>query len=122
MTLADFKFIYHMEYGHRMLGRIVGVAFVLPALYFAARGRIKGALAKRCIALGSLGAAQVCFVCFVCPLRIVLLRFACVRAQCVCVRTVDAWNICCFVIVFPCAGRAYVTTYVLFFVVASTTD
>ena len=58
MTLSDFKFIYFMEWGHRMLGRTVGLAFVLPAAVFAARGRLTGTLAKRCIGLGALGAAQ----------------------------------------------------------------
>ena len=58
MTLKDFKFIYHMEWGHRMLGRAVGVVFILPAIVFAARGRITGRLARRCVALAGLGAAQ----------------------------------------------------------------
>ena len=58
MTVGDFRFIYLMEWGHRMLGRTVGVAFVLPALYFAARGRLTGRLARRCAVLGTFGAAQ----------------------------------------------------------------
>jgi cytochrome c oxidase assembly protein subunit 15 len=58
MTLDEFKFIYAMEYGHRMLGRFVGVMFVLPALVFAARRRLTGRLARRCVALGLLGGAQ----------------------------------------------------------------
>jgi len=46
MTLAEFKFIFLMEYAHRMLGRTIGLAFLLPAVYFAARGRLPGARLK----------------------------------------------------------------------------
>ena len=41
MTLDEFKFIYYMEWGHRMLGRTAGMAFALPLLYFGFRGRIQ---------------------------------------------------------------------------------
>ena len=34
MTLDEFKFIYFWEYGHRMMGRFLGVAFVTPFAYF----------------------------------------------------------------------------------------
>lgn len=34
MTLEEFKWIWYMEYGHRMWGRSVGAAFFLPAAYF----------------------------------------------------------------------------------------
>ena len=37
MELKDFKFIYWMEYGHRQLGRCVGVAFALPFLFFLSK-------------------------------------------------------------------------------------
>ena len=40
MTLDEFKFIYGWEYGHRMLGRVVGLVFVAPWVYFTARGMI----------------------------------------------------------------------------------
>lgn len=40
ISLADFKFIFYMEWAHRNLGRLIGVSFVLPAIYFAARGRL----------------------------------------------------------------------------------
>lgn len=40
MTLPEFKFIFFMEYGHRMLGRFTGLAYALPLLYFASRGRL----------------------------------------------------------------------------------
>jgi len=34
MTLADFKTIYWWEYVHRLWGRLIGVAYALPFLYF----------------------------------------------------------------------------------------
>ena len=40
-TLAEFKPIFAYEYGHRMLGRAIGVIFAVPATYFAMRGYIK---------------------------------------------------------------------------------
>lgn len=38
MTLDDFKTIYGWEWGHRMLGRFIGVFFVLPSVAFAVTG------------------------------------------------------------------------------------
>ncbi|MEO0347808.1 MAG: COX15/CtaA family protein [Pseudomonadota bacterium] len=35
MNMAEFKYIYWWEYGHRLLGRIVGMVFLLPLLFFA---------------------------------------------------------------------------------------
>ncbi|KAF5843190.1 cytochrome oxidase assembly protein-domain-containing protein, partial [Dunaliella salina] len=58
MTLEDFKFIFWMEYAHRMWGRLLGIAFVLPAMYFAARGAINQALAKRLGLLFTMGGTQ----------------------------------------------------------------
>lgn len=40
MSLAQFKTIYWWEWGHRFLGRFMGVAFLLPFLCFAFMGRI----------------------------------------------------------------------------------
>ncbi len=40
MNVEDFKGIFWLEYLHRLLGRAIGVAFLLPFLYFLARGRI----------------------------------------------------------------------------------
>jgi cytochrome c oxidase assembly protein subunit 15 len=38
MDLDGFKRIFYMEWGHRVLGRVIGVAFMLPFGYFLARG------------------------------------------------------------------------------------
>ncbi|KAI5849836.1 cytochrome oxidase assembly protein-domain-containing protein [Tricharina praecox] len=40
MTLDEYKFIYFMEWGHRLWGRAIGLTFVLPAIYFTARRRV----------------------------------------------------------------------------------
>jgi heme a synthase len=36
-TLDEFKSIFYMEWGHRVLGRIIGLSFVLPLTYFASK-------------------------------------------------------------------------------------
>jgi len=58
MTLAEFKPIFAYEYGHRMLGRAIGVIFAVPATYFAMRGYIKAPLAWRLGALFTMGGCQ----------------------------------------------------------------
>jgi len=40
MDLAGFKFIYFWEWGHRQLGRFIGLAFTLPFFWFLARGKL----------------------------------------------------------------------------------
>src|SRR5690349_23864446 len=40
MTLAEFKRIFWWEYFHRLLGRAIGVVFLVPYLWFLARRRI----------------------------------------------------------------------------------
>src|SRR4051812_1438368 len=38
MQLAEFKLIYWWEWAHRLLARLIGVAFLLPFLFFLWRG------------------------------------------------------------------------------------
>ncbi len=40
MSLADFKVIFWWEWAHRFLGRLVGLAFFMPLLWFWGRGQI----------------------------------------------------------------------------------
>ena len=40
ISLSEFKIIYFMEWAHRQWGRLIGVAFVLPATYFIAKRRV----------------------------------------------------------------------------------
>jgi len=58
MTLADFKFIYFWEWVHRLLGRLIGVAFALPLLWFAAKRAIPSGYGVRLVALLALGGLQ----------------------------------------------------------------
>ena len=58
MGLEDFKRIYWWEWGHRLLGRLIGVAFFLPFLWFAVRGVLRGRLLAQTFGLFLLGGLQ----------------------------------------------------------------
>ena len=58
MSLAQFKRIFRMEYFHRMLGRGVGVAFLIPFLVFLTMRAIPGAMVPQLATVFVLGAAQ----------------------------------------------------------------
>jgi heme a synthase len=58
MSLADFKVIYRWEWTHRLLGRLIGVAFLLPFLWFLWRGWIAPRMRPRLLFIFALGALQ----------------------------------------------------------------
>lgn len=58
MQIGDFKEIFFWEYVHRVLGRLIGVAFFVPWLVFVARRMLRGALAWRTFVAFLLGGAQ----------------------------------------------------------------
>jgi cytochrome c oxidase assembly protein subunit 15 len=58
MSLAEFKTIFWWEWAHRSLGRLIGVAFLLPFLWFLWRGWIPGGLRPRLWFIFGLGALQ----------------------------------------------------------------
>jgi heme a synthase len=58
MTLEEYKFIYWMEYGHRMWGRVLGIYFAVPLAYFSYKGYITNKLMGRLGIFFFLGAAQ----------------------------------------------------------------
>mmetsp|Transcript_28436 Transcript_28436/g.42031 ORF Transcript_28436/g.42031 Transcript_28436/m.42031 type:complete len:436 (+) Transcript_28436:90-1397(+) len=60
MTLSEFQYIYAWEYGHRMLGRFVGIVYVVPWMVLSYRGMIqKVAVSQsRLLLLGGMGATQ----------------------------------------------------------------
>jgi len=58
MTLDEFKFIYYWEWGHRMLGRTLGMVYVVPLTYFALRRQIPKHLYGKLAALLGLGTTQ----------------------------------------------------------------
>ena len=45
--IEDFKRIFYMEWGHRVLGRLIGLAFVGPLAYFAIRKKITPGMTKQ---------------------------------------------------------------------------
>jgi cytochrome c oxidase assembly protein subunit 15 len=58
MALDDFKRIFFWEYAHRLLGRLIGVAFFVPWLVFVIRGTLRGAWMWRTLGLMVLGGLQ----------------------------------------------------------------
>ncbi|HEY0411675.1 MAG TPA: COX15/CtaA family protein [Allosphingosinicella sp.] len=58
MTLADFKSIFFWEYVHRLLGRLIGLAFALPLAWFAWRRAIPRGYGWKLGAILALGGLQ----------------------------------------------------------------
>ncbi|MCJ8191938.1 COX15/CtaA family protein [Sphingomicrobium aestuariivivum] len=58
MTLSSYKFIYFWEWFHRLLGRLVGLAFAVPLAWFWIRKAIPKGYKPRLLALLALGASQ----------------------------------------------------------------
>lgn len=58
MTLGEFKSIFWLEFVHRLWGRAIGVAFLVPLLYFLLRRRIGWSLAPKLVAIFVLGGLQ----------------------------------------------------------------
>jgi cytochrome c oxidase assembly protein subunit 15 len=58
MNLAEFKTIFWWEWSHRLLGRMIGVAFLLPFLWFLWRGALSAELRLRLWLIFGLGALQ----------------------------------------------------------------
>jgi cytochrome c oxidase assembly protein subunit 15 len=58
MTLSGFKEIFWWEYFHRLLGRVIGVVFLVPFLYFLARRRIARHMAWPLAGIFLLGGLQ----------------------------------------------------------------
>ena len=58
MTLSEFKMIYWWEWGHRQLGRVIGLVWVLGFLGFLIARQIPKGWAGRLLLLGALGGTQ----------------------------------------------------------------
>ena len=58
MTLGEFKNIFFWEYVHRLLGRLIGLAFALPLLWFAVKKAIPRGYGWKLVALLGLGGLQ----------------------------------------------------------------
>lgn len=58
MNLAEFKYIFYWEYFHRMLGRMIGVFFLVPFIYFVAKKKLNRKWFTRSVWLLILGGSQ----------------------------------------------------------------
>ena len=58
MTLDGFKFIFWWEWAHRLSGRLIGVVFFVPYVWFLLRGYLRGALAAKVFGFFILGGLQ----------------------------------------------------------------
>ena len=58
MSLDEFKGIFWWEYAHRLLGRMIGIVFLVPFLWFALRGAIPKGYGGRLAAIFVLGGLQ----------------------------------------------------------------
>jgi heme a synthase len=58
MSLADFQFIYWWEWAHRFLGRIIGLAFIVPLIFFVSTKRIAKSLWPQLALLFVVGGLQ----------------------------------------------------------------
>lgn len=56
--IEDYKFIYFWEWFHRFIGRIIGIVFIIPFLYFLAKKQLNKETIKKCIILLGMGAFQ----------------------------------------------------------------
>lgn len=57
-TLSDYKFIYFWEWFHRFIGRIIGLVFIIPFVYFLLKKRLDSATIKKCVVLLFMGGFQ----------------------------------------------------------------
>jgi cytochrome c oxidase assembly protein subunit 15 len=58
MGLAQYKFIFFWEWIHRLIGRLIGLAFALPLAWFAVKRAIPHGYGWRLVALLLLGGGQ----------------------------------------------------------------
>lgn len=56
--LSDYKYIYFWEWFHRFIGRIIGLVFIAPFVYFLLKKKLTASTIKKCLILLSMGAFQ----------------------------------------------------------------
>ena len=56
--LSDFKQIFFWEYLHRLIGRLIGIVFLIPFLYFLWKKKLDNAWIRKCLFLFALGGLQ----------------------------------------------------------------
>lgn len=57
-TLSDYQFIYFWEWFHRFIGRIIGMVFFIPFVYFLIKKKLDTSTIKKCIILLLMGGFQ----------------------------------------------------------------
>lgn len=57
-SISDYKFIYFWEWFHRFIGRIIGLVFIIPFIYFLIKKRLSSETIKKCVVLLGMGAFQ----------------------------------------------------------------
>jgi len=57
-TLDDYQFIYFWEWFHRFIGRIIGLVFMVPFVYFLIKKRLSSETIKKCMVLLGMGGFQ----------------------------------------------------------------
>lgn len=57
-TLDDYKFIYFWEWFHRFIGRIIGLVFIVPFIYFLIKKKLDKPTILKCFVLLAMGAFQ----------------------------------------------------------------
>ncbi|WP_439154639.1 heme A synthase [Yoonia sp.] len=58
MSLSEFKFIYYWEWGHRQLGRVIGLVWAAGFVFFLATRKIPAGWTGRLVFIGALGGLQ----------------------------------------------------------------
>ena len=58
MTLPQFKFIFFWEYVHRLIGRLLGVFFIIPFAYFLIKKKLNPPIMKKLLFMFVLGGLQ----------------------------------------------------------------
>ena len=59
ISLQEFQNIFFMEWAHRMWGRLIGMAFIVPGAYFAYRGYMSKAIQARSLMIAAMIGGQV---------------------------------------------------------------
>lgn len=57
-TLADYQYIYFWEWFHRLIGRLIGLVFLIPFVYFLIKKQLDAATLRKCYVLLGMGALQ----------------------------------------------------------------
>jgi len=58
MTLSQFKFIFFWEYVHRLIGRLLGLFFIIPFAYFFIKKKLNPPLMKKLLVMFFFGGIQ----------------------------------------------------------------